>query len=322
MASLKKSWHFLGASVLALQNHTLPENLTNESIALTNDVPSNIVTASQQRVYPKLAMLSLESVVDDTSVADANVAWKPAHSNAFLTLQQLYEEGYDIILLSSLVKHDESKEKLKPWQKEVRRQEKQLLEWKSQQENQAHSPEIGNIEIPKPEFLSVKDLVLEENEKFLERIESLIDALHIPVSVYVALANDMYAIPARGMFDLILDQYYDLWAKHTAKDPPATLIDPALSFYVGERSGGLLSSSDHGLSSSSDGKGSGGVVGEVQYKPADDRAFAHNIGLSYLKPALLFNATSPVERGQVVANADKLMQEMEPAWKYYGYVAC
>jgi len=338
----------------AAQNVSESDNISAalSQLKLTQAAPDDAkATDDDVSTLPKLAVFSLESLVNGATSdrteffintnPNEEFSWK--FPSVPSMLQALHAEGYDITLLASLTIDSKLKDDVELCQKQraerlefeanIKKQRNESYHGRGFRPNQRQpyhnagarsaphaAASVASATSTAPVIIA--EPLLPKYANFLLKIDTLVSELNIPISVYVSTAYDVYAIPARGMFDLILDQYYDLWAKHTAKDPPATLIDPALSFYVGERSGGLLSSSDHGLSSSSDGKGSGGVVGEVQYKPADDRAFAHNIGLSYLKPALLFNATSPVERGQVVANADKLMQEMEPAWKYYGYVAC
>ena len=361
MPPLDKRWHVIGSSVLVFQSHALPSNdhLNLSNIKTSphsgSEVDDTFAALSRLNIaskttddatvmkedvvtLPKLAIFSLESLVEgattnsDTGISDfflnanpeKDFSWKVL--NIPCMLQALHDEGYDITILASLTIDGKPEHHAKPFKQSTERRVF-AAHSKEGKNNNFHArgrelrpsqhefrPHIADTEfasrIPPKDFIE-HERIPSNHANLLHKIDILLNKLDIPISVYVSVAYDVYAIPARGMFDLILDQYYDLWAKHTAREPPATLIDPVLSFYCGERSGGLQSDLTTAYAAK-----------RGQYKPADDRAFASNIGLSYLTPELLFNvakeenAVDIEEIKDTTVHAHERMEITEPEWKY------
>lgn len=76
-------------------------------------------------------------------------------------------------------------------------------------------------------------------EQIIQKIRYIIADLQIPISVYISTKKDHFRKPARGMFDLMLDRYYDLYYKQSpelTKQLTQSLLHSD-SFYCGDACG-------------------------------------------------------------------------------------
>jgi len=245
MDDIVLDWKIIGNSVIALREHALPAQ-----------------TSGGKPHRPKLAVLAFESLIENLKEGDTLytiTSQLPAENlssliipHATAVLSDLRNRGYDITLLTCVEEDTRKKTKKSrpPQNGSCQFQEKEQVPFTkpdhthhSSAPNTRHSTGAREASreqtLDQPTDTQTHPLIL-AHHSFLRNIELLLRALSIPVSVYISLATDMYQLPARGMFDLALDAYYDLWRAHShgsGMEPPAVIIDPVHSFYCGPRSG-------------------------------------------------------------------------------------